>query len=503
MKFNLLTILAVFFSSYSVNLHAQSESKEEFEFLNSEINILLNYQNNHFDDTSLLDSLKYYSNQGEYDIAIVFAEIVLDDLKPSDSKPEAPIKKADEFPDFQFNVAIGADLNRQEFEIDYIEKDSLLIDEIQNPYVALKSKYQVLGDYNNGLVNNLEFRFDKQNIRSSIDLAGNISTSKVNSSAKIGFIYDKDKIYPELSFSELSSQLLANADLSSSFYLQMNETFRYKNYHKKSDNLPDFIFNQFRVLTGSRHTKNTDMYLSYNMLLNESLKNENNDYLEHECFLGLTHGNFSVLTLAPSAGFRYRNYTYVLQDSVVENSTSAPILQFNTVLRFPFGIDWSTEYQWMYKTFFYKSEDDPDYYLNELQTTLRKSIYLGFSVELGYTFEQKMHQYFPSAVKVYIDEQNYTGNGAVIGFDYMNNSNLFISLNGSYTWRRYPYATVSDDFGIYSNRDIYNIFFNIQLPLTKHLDFHLLLVYDNDKDLDSDNNNYNSTIFSSEFRYQF
>ena len=77
------------------------------------------------------------------------------------------------------------------------------------------------------------------------------------------------------------------------------------------------------------------------------------------------------------------------------------------------------------------------------------------------------------------------------------------SLSFSYQLRRYPESPTNDLINLYSSRNIFSLIALGNFPLTKNFSINVLAVYDNDKDIDNDQGNTQSSIFNLELEYKF
>ncbi len=149
------------------------------------------------------------------------------------------------------------------------------------------------------------------------------------------------------------------------------------------------------------------------------------------------------------------------------------------------------------------TEQDPSYQHYQMMNKLRINPLDNFFWEAGHRFELKKHFLFKGAQDEYLEEQNYIGNGAITGLEYNIGFRFMLSLELSYTWRRYPEAEPDIWGSAYNNRNILNLNFLLQAPLTSNISFNAFVSYDNDQDLDSDAGNTRSSIFSAEICYKF
>jgi hypothetical protein len=102
-----------------------------------------------------------------------------------------------------------------------------------------------------------------------------------------------------------------------------------------------------------------------------------------------------------------------------------------------------------------------------------------------------------------VNEQNYNSDGIFLLLNYFSLNGMYISSSFSYQWRRYPPSTTNDLISLYSNRNVFSAMLLAYIPLTSNLFINAFITFDNDEDIDFDQQNNQSTIFSVEFEYVF
>jgi hypothetical protein len=80
---------------------------------------------------------------------------------------------------------------------------------------------------------------------------------------------------------------------------------------------------------------------------------------------------------------------------------------------------------------------------------------------------------------------------------------MYVTTSVSYQWRRYPDSITNDLISLYSNRNIFSAMILVYLPITSHLTLNCFSTFDNDDDIDFDQQNNQSTIFTLELEYIF
>ena len=150
----------------------------------------------------------------------------------------------------------------------------------------------------------------------------------------------------------------------------------------------------------------------------------------------------------------------------------------------------------------YQNEIDSDYILNYLKPGFSFDLFSTVQLELGYEWEKKIH----STVKendISFTEQDYESNGIHSSINFFNEDLLSLTMTCSYQWRRYPKTPANQLINFYSSRNILSLIALANLPVTKSLSVNILMVYDNDKDIDTDQGNTQSSIYNLELKYDF
>ncbi len=102
-----------------------------------------------------------------------------------------------------------------------------------------------------------------------------------------------------------------------------------------------------------------------------------------------------------------------------------------------------------------------------------------------------------------VNEQNYNSNGIFVSLNYFSFGGMYLTTSVSYQWRRYPDSITNDLISIYSNRNIFSAMLLAYIPIISQLTLNGFATYDNDEDIDFDQQNNQSTIFSVELEYIF
>ena len=87
--------------------------------------------------------------------------------------------------------------------------------------------------------------------------------------------------------------------------------------------------------------------------------------------------------------------------------------------------------------------------------------------------------------------------------NYFSTGGMYLTASVSYQWRRYPDSITKDLISLYSNRNIFSAMILAYIPITSQLNLNGFATFDNDEDIDFDQQNNQSTIFTVEFEYIF
>ena len=74
-------------------------------------------------------------------------------------------------------------------------------------------------------------------------------------------------------------------------------------------------------------------------------------------------------------------------------------------------------------------------------------------------------------------------------------------VNAGYQWRRYQQSISEEIISLYTDRNILSVMVRGYFPITEHIQINLFAIYDDDQDVDYDQQNTQSTIFTLECAY--
>ncbi len=452
-------------------------------------------------DSALLDSARSYAQKGQMIMATVFLEQILDThLTVADQKVTS---LPDYKNDFSFTIKSGLDFNRQEFEVGYIQTDSVIFDELQKPFLGIELVKALSYSPQNTFQFLLNSRYDKENFIAEGKIIQSHKGSALNSIYEAGLSYDRNYLYPEFTAFEGYGRQRMNWMWSGKYTLQIDNNVRYKKYKQPSQDIPSFIRDRFAAGLGYGTLLANSWQLEYTMDLNESLHSINNDYLDQMMNVSWNSRTAGLTAWSAELAAGFNRFSYVIGDSVYKNRAKVIQAQIHSNTHISSKLSLKMEYNGRLKSYIKKSEQDPDYWLNRFTSTFQRQCCTHFAFDAGYQFEMKNHFTFKGAEEAYILDQNYFGNGFLLGIEYSNIYSYLISFSAGYSWRRYPDATGDKAFSLYSNRNILTFSLIGQIPLTKRTVVNIFASYDNDQDLDREESNTRNSFFSADLEYRF
>ena len=485
-----------------------TDPKSTYDLLLTRFEIYLEYYTLSEQTKLLYEEALQYGKNEEYEIGSILLEQALESLK-NNQDPESKQFDQNSFPsiigspaprqNINLSVISGMDFNRQEFELGFVESDSTVREELGKPYMGLTAKYYL----NDGQYNLLELqnsiRFDKENLRNDYQVRWQPHTN---------FYLLYSGFWNEARTAESSSywdQVLTSKltlDLSADFLLSAYNTFNYKSYRSESYYLKNYYRNRLNLLCEWRSSLLGIKSFEYRNEVNESLGIEDNDYVQHHLRLGIRNENSERFYHNSIVEIGTKSYRIQFEDSLIVNNNQHIGFEGLYEAEVAEKLRLFIEDNFTYKVYAQKSTLEPDYYWNFFRPGFRWLFIDQFEFGSGYELEFKKHVNQP--LDSYdVREQNYSSNGIFISLNYYSNEGMYVTSSASYQWRRYPDSITNDLISIYSNRNVFSATLLAHIPVSSQLALNVFATYDNDKDIDFDQQNNQSTIFTLELEYMF
>jgi hypothetical protein len=455
---------------------------------------------------NLLSEADSLGAAGEYEIGLIYLEEVLNGIKMEDESKIVENKDLElvnrnqydnSINNFTFSIITGIDFDKHEFEYGYQTSDSTIVEELNKPYTGISLDYILHNSKENSFNLYNYLRVDSENLRENYQI--NFIHNNLN--LRVGGHLNKSFNTVYSSYWENNLRIKYKKDLSKKTKISFRNNYNYKTFDKSDLNYTDYYRNYFESNLNYLYS-NYDLNLQYLNEINEFLGNDNNDYIQNTFKTGFRNLKNWDFRHSASIIYEIRNYQFIYGDSTISNDYNQ--LGIHVDLNLKIHNSWSLKFENHLIKKMYKNQStfEPNYLWNNFRPVLIVDIYSIIQFGIGYESEIKSH------TKIEEDgnastEQDYNSNGIFSSLDYFTTEGITFSLSLSYQWRRYPESPTNDLINLYSSRNVLSLMAFGNFPLYNNFGLNLLAIYDNDKDIDNDQGNTQSSIFNIELEYKF
>jgi hypothetical protein len=403
---------------------------------------------------------------------------------------------------WNWSVEVGSDYSKQEYELNYIESDSVVIEELNNPYIALRSAHIYhFNKYSSQIIG--YFRLDQElflpSISATIENTDFLNQWRVEMQSNIYFQFDQ-KIG---NFWENQLRGYLNHTINNQNRFYINSQIRYK-YHFSSDTLYGDIFFGDVNMAYRYYVK----FLSWIELnLRPSIYNETRSlglkYLQSHIGVDFNHrAEYNKFIQ-----FRLNIYLRDFINKQLTNDYSNKYLSFIPTLEFEFPIfsPIGIESRLNYESRQYQKPDltYSNFNLGSLNLLLKYYISTFNSIGVGYIYEIEVHSSPSSEDNILVKQENYNASGMIISLDILGTGGLMLNFGYQYTLRNYPNTIDNEFISFYNNRRVQVIYGIGYIPISPRWQIQFLVNYDNDQDRDREMNDQSYTIFNLSLLYKF
>ena len=409
-------------------------------------------------------------------------------------------------PASSFQIETGIDYSLQEFETSFIENDSVLVDELQNPYFGM-AYFQPLnwGRENVSLTHRL--RLDNQYLYYNFyGISERRSGSRVRRLEFDGS-YFRVQTAPESDFMDNRLAFYVGDFAAGKHRWYLNLQSRYK-WYPAGDSLSGDIFS---AGLSAHYEYAFDFSRSFYLHWAPGIYRESRA-LGTRYFQNRLSGYYRVLEgfhrfLEAGVETVYQRYD-PSSDEASDTSTDGdryftlqPRLRLEWALAPWLGID--ADLQWERKNDALANAIYPSYdrwYGEAVPKWLRDDL---TSLGLGGFWEKQVHSTTEESDLAWAQQADFTDYGLVLKGEYLNLKGSMINAEYRLNWRNYPNAEASWFDTFYSNRLIHSISIFGWIPLTRHWQFQLFVNYDNDQDRDKEFNDSRNTFLTAGLIYKW
>ena len=399
-------------------------------------------------------------------------------------------------------IEVGIDYSQQEFELSFLENDSTILEELQNPYMGILYNHHFKVN-NQAMTFNHRLRLDNQFFY--YNFFGAMESRFINGRSKFeveGYYYkQQSQLYSD--FLDGQFRYSWNKMMSGRNSLFFNFRSRYKKFIK-TDSI------NLNIVSGSlstyfEHFLGNTSSISLN-IIPEIYREEGNLGLKYfqnriETFLRIRN-NYNQFLEASIAAI-YRDFS----NRFVEENYQNRYWSFNGMLRSEFAIvpSLAMGLRFVGEKRNYAREDEvyTDYFYGLIEG-ISKFYFNSFqSFGLGYFWESQNNQTTISDLQLLAEQENFISQGIIVFTEIISHSGLILNLEYRLGWRNYPNSISSPFSNYYSDRIIHSITALGWIPLTHHWQLQIFANYDNDQDRENENNNNRSTIINLGLVYRF
>lgn len=402
----------------------------------------------------------------------------------------------------RFQIESGIDYSRQEFELTFLENDSVIAEELQNPYFSI-AYYLPMYISGQALLLNQRLRLDNQFINYDVFLSMEKRTLRRVARLELdgGYFHARAAEEPDFFDSRVSLFYGNPYHTRDRWYLSL--TGRYKGYSEPGSLSGDILsagltghyerfFNYTNSLafswmpgfyhesggTGYRYTRNRLAAL-YRLWKNY------NRYLE----LG--------------AEGVYQDFDNVVSDELYQNAYLA--LEPRAEFEWAFPSWWGIHLRSRLERRDYRNADAVSPNISYLNFEAIQKIYLGSlkSFGIGYFREQQSHRAANRQDQPIVEQADFVSHGLAFTGEYLNLSGILLTVEYRLSWRNYPRAENSLLSSFYSDRFVHSLGLFGWIPLTRRWQLQLFANYDNDQDRKFEHNDNRNTILNAGVVYKF
>ncbi len=463
----------------------------------------------------LMEESEYFARQKDWATALSLLEEAISDLNSPIGAESSDTSALDASldrvltnyelnppPAWEWSLEFGSDFSRQEYEISYIETDSLMLEQLNNPFLGLRLAGS--GDWKSQRYRISQYlRSDQQYFQYSSFLA--LEAGQFTNYWRISLQNDLFINFPGETANYLDNQLNLywSPQLSEKTNLSTAGQMRFKKTLSADTVYGDIVAANLRAAL--RYFLRPTTWLE--IAAWPSLYRE-------EQWLGLRYTQF-LAQMALNYRRNFHRYFTLKIEQAVRNfqsrvngesyrnryAATLPRLEWESPVAGPLGFATRLEgelrrYQTPDATYsnynYYSLDGQIKYYFSELQ-----------SIGIGYVQEGESHFARNSNQEELIRQEDFQSRGVSVSLDFFNFNGFILSFNYRFLNRRYPHARGEDLLGYYSNRRVHSVQALGYIPLNRHWQIQFFANYDNDQDREKEFNDNRSAIFNLGLIYKF
>lgn len=402
-----------------------------------------------------------------------------------------------------FQVETGVDYSLQEFEMSFLESDSVIIDELQNPYFSMLFTQPFRIGHQN-LILNHSLRFDNQFLNYGLFTTLENNSRSYLSRLEVDANYFLIQTADGTNFFDSNLSYLWGKPYAFSHRWYVNANSRFK-WHPSPDSISTDILSAdlslfYEYLFGYGNSVSINITPS---LYHESQASR------YQYFQTRASGEYQYRRgynryLQLKTDYLYNDFSNVIGDSIYQNRFQdvEPFMKAEWAFTRRLGL--AVSFQMEKRNYRVADAISPNINMIEIEALPR--VYWGDlnSAGVGFFWQKQTHRAKTSAEdNDFVQQANFNARGLILSTEYIRLEGALINFEYRMSWRDYPHA--QDNFlnTFYSNRFVHSLSLFGWIPLSKHWQIQLFANYDNDQDRQRENNDNRNTIVSGGLIYKF
>lgn len=400
----------------------------------------------------------------------------------------------------RFEVESGVDYSQQEFEVALLESDSVLVEELQNPYVSFSysQPYHFRGQQ---LYFSHRLRMDNQffnyNLFTNYEKrgAGGLFRLELDGS----FYYSQTSISANFFDNRLRVLVGDPTDLKNRWYLIARG--RYKAYTGSNLSERDILSAGITGFYEHFFSPLQSAYLTYTPAIYQ--EKGGYAYWQHRLEAAYRYWRrFNRFVEFGVEGVHYRFRTEEVETSYENRYVSIlPKLdvEWDIFKKVGFSLDASGESR------SHQNADaiNPDFDYYRFQIVPKYYLPDAFSIGGGYFQEAQRHRVDLAADVDFARQADFQSRGVVGQLEYLSLNGMIFNLEYRATWREYPHAETSILNTYYADRFVHSLSLLGWIPVNRQWFIQLFANYDNDQDRTDVQNDTRSTLLNLGIIYKF
>ncbi|GEM_PF-2690727 len=468
----------------------------------------------------LLSDAAEFAQKGQWGEGMQLLSTILSLLQESDEDPSTSSKAEQASPNFKtpdeyspglpsysqqpyLQVETGVDYSLQEFEMSFLESDSVIIDELQNPYFSILFT-QPFRVGHQKLILNHSLRFDNQFLNYGLFTTLENNSRSFLSRLEVDANYYLIQTADGTNFFDNNLSYLWGKPYALSHRWYVNANSRFK-WHPSPDSISTDILSADLSLF-YEHLFGYGNSISFN--ITPSLYHES-QASRYQYFQTRATGEYQYRQgynryLQFKTDYLYNDFSNVVGDSIYQNRYQdlEPFLKAEWAFTRQFGLAASLQ---MEKRI-YRVADAISPNIDMLEIEAVPRVYWGDlnSAGVGFFWQKQTHRAKTSGEdNEFVQQANFTARGLIVSAEYIRLEGALINFEYRMSWRDYPHAQDNFLTTFYSNRFVHSLSLFGWIPLSKHWQIQLFANYDNDQDRQRENNDNRNTIVSGGLIYKF